>query len=76
MTFSIKIIEELQILPKNCKGFLNFSKISKTLQLSDSGVRRGLQCSTPPPEPEKNCCRKMMLFPKALFLETTFPKNR
>ena len=22
----------------------------------------------------KNCCRKMMLFPKALFLATTFPK--
>ena len=28
----------------------------------------------PPPEIEKNCCRKMMLFPKALFLATTFPK--
>ena len=29
---------------------------------------------SPPPEIEKNCCRKMMLFPKALFLATTFPK--
>ena len=28
----------------------------------------------PPPEIEKNCSRKMMLFPKALFLATTFPK--
>ena len=28
----------------------------------------------PPPEMEKNCCRKMILFPKALFLATTFPK--
>ena len=28
----------------------------------------------PPPEIEKNCCRKMVLFPKALFLATTFPK--
>ena len=28
----------------------------------------------PPPEIEKNCCSKMMLFPKALFLATTFPK--
>ena len=30
--------------------------------------------NVPPPEIEKNCCRKMMLFPKALFLATTFPK--
>ena len=29
---------------------------------------------TSPPEIEKNCCRKMMLFPKALFLAATFPK--
>ena len=28
---------------------------------------------TPPPKP-KNCCRKMMLFPKALFVVTNFPK--
>ena len=27
-----------------------------------------------PPPNEKNVCRKMMLFPKALFLATTFPK--
>ena len=27
-----------------------------------------------PPEMEKNCCRKW-LFPKALFLETTFQKG-
>ena len=26
------------------------------------------------PEIEKNCCRKMMLFPMALVLATTFPK--
>ena len=26
------------------------------------------------PETEKNCCRKMLLFPKALFLVTNFPK--
>ena len=26
------------------------------------------------PRNGKNCCRKMMLFPKALFLATTFPK--
>ena len=28
----------------------------------------------PPPEIEKNCCRKLVLFPKALFLAPTFPK--
>ena len=33
------------------------------------GVARG-----PPPQTEKNCCRKMVLFPKALFLVTNFPK--
>ena len=30
---------------------------------------------TPPPETEKNCCRKMVLFPKALFLVTNFRKK-
>ena len=40
-----------------------------------SGVRRG-GGSTPPPRTRKNRCRKMMLFPKALFLATNFPKNR
>ena len=29
-----------------------------------------------PPRTWKNCCRKMMVFPKALFLATTFRKNR
>ena len=29
-----------------------------------------------PTEPEKDCCRKMMLFLKALFLATQFLKNR
>ena len=27
----------------------------------------------PPPRNGKNCCRKRMLFPKALFVATTFP---
>ena len=42
-----------------------------------SAVRRGSwggRGSTP--QTRKNCCRKMMLFSKALFLATTFPKNR
>ena len=42
-----------------------------------SGAARGGEHgerSTPPPK-LKNCCRKMMLFPKALFLATTFPKT-
>ena len=36
--------------------------------------RRGGTRGTSPPRNWKNCCRKMMLFPKALFLATTFPK--
>ena len=40
-----------------------------------SGVRRGVRGVSNPPRTGKNCCRKMMLFPKALFLETKFPKN-
>ena len=38
-----------------------------------SGVARGGTGGTPLGT-EKNCCRKMMLFPKALFLATTFTK--
>ena len=29
---------------------------------------------SPPPRDGKHCCRKMMLFSKALFLVTNFPK--
>ena len=46
-----------------------------TITFIDSGVARGgehRERSTP--EIEKNCCRKMMLFPKALFLASTFSK--
>ena len=44
--------------------------------LSGIGAARGGEHRErpPPPEIEKNCCRKMMLFPKALFLATTFQK--
>ena len=38
------------------------------------GAARGGTQGTFPPRNWKNCCRKMMLFPKALFLATTFPK--
>ena len=34
----------------------------------------GTQGTSPPPRNRKKCCRKMVLFPKALFLATTFPK--
>ena len=41
-----------------------------------SGVARGDGGKIPPPHRNgKNCCRKMMLFPKALFLATTFQKS-
>ena len=36
----------------------------------------GLGGFKPPPPNRKKCCRKMMLFPKYLFLATTFPQNR
>ena len=43
-----------------------------------SGVRRGggVWGVWTPPRTGKNCCRKMMLFPKFLFFATNFPKNR
>ena len=46
--------------------FLNYIK--------NHSRRQGEHMERPPPEIEKNCCRKMVLFPKALFLATTFPK--
>ena len=40
-----------------------------------NGVARGNTPNVPPPpEIGKNCCRKMMLFPMALFLAAKFPK--
>ena len=42
--------------------------------LTSKGVARGKGGGgIPSPETGKNCCRKMMLFPKALFLLTKFP---
>ena len=38
------------------------------------GVARGKEGKSPSPN-WKYCCRKMMLFPKALFLVTNFRKN-
>ena len=35
---------------------------------------RGEHRERPPPRNLKNCCRKMTLFPEALFFATTFPK--
>ena len=44
----------------------------------NKGVARGKGVESPPPETEKNCGRKMVLFPKALFLFllTNFRKNK
>ena len=36
--------------------------------------RQGGTEGTSPPEIEKNCCIEMLLFPKAIFLATTFQK--
>ena len=51
------------------------SKLSNQVWLGEPYQWRS-QRGTPgtsPPEMGKNCCRKMMSFPKALFLATTFP---
>ena len=52
----------------------NCSDVSSCLQVTSGAGRGGKQGTPPPPEIEKNCCRKRILFPKALFLATTFPK--
>ena len=38
------------------------------------GAAKGDIGNVPPPPEMEKCCRKMMLFPKALFLATTFQK--
>ena len=50
-----------------------YSKKSQAIALIQWRRQGGTQ-GTPPPRNWKNCCRKMMVFPKALFLATTFPK--
>ena len=39
------------------------------------GVAKGERGKSPPPRNRKNCYRKMVVFPKALFLVTNFRKN-
>ena len=39
------------------------------------GVARG-EGEIPPPRNRKNCCKKLVLFPKALFLVTNFEKKK
>ena len=76
-------IDVLRILGKNlfCKSerifvltkiFVKFAYFC--LQSEIIGVAGGEHRESPPPRNGKNCCRKMMLFPKTLFLATTFPK--
>ena len=40
--------------------------------IKPKGVARGEGGKSPPPRNRKNCCRKLVLFPKALFLVTNF----
>ena len=58
-----------------CKNSIRYKFSAKIIKLAynNSGAPRGNTKNVPPPEIEK-CCRKMMLFPKALFLATAFPK--
>ena len=65
-----------KFLKNYCFGMFNI--LNKTMQSitthiwfhrrRQSGEHRNVHS-----EMEKNCCRKVMLFPKALFLATTFP---
>ena len=50
----------------------NADKISRNILCI--GAAMGKHRERPPPRNGKNCCRKMMLFPKALFVAITFPK--
>ena len=70
---------------KRCLAYVLLSKnliydnVDQMLRLNYSCYlhrrrQRGHREGPPPPEMEKNCCRKMKLFPKALFLATTFQK--
>ena len=50
------------------------SQTTKNYNIKDRRRQGGTQGTFPPPRNRKHCCRKMVLFPKALFLATTFPK--
>ena len=49
--------------------------IRKHNHLTQGRSQRGKGEIPPPPKPQ-NFCRKMVLFPKALFLVTNFQKNQ
>ena len=53
------------------------SSSEKSKNVKSQWRSQGGRRERPPPQKKngKNCCRKMMLFLKALFLATTFPKN-
>ena len=55
----------------NSTYFNQFLKITSTTRAQPGGER-----GEPPPPKPKNCRRKMVLFPKALFLVTNFRKNK
>ena len=59
------------MLIKAC--FLKYLRTNLPIYGSGAG-RGGNTGNVPHPEIEKKRCRKVMLFPKALFLATTFPK--
>ena len=52
---------------------LGYKFLHNTYIYGNRGVVRG-RGKFPLPETKKNCCRKMVLFPKALVLVTDFPK--
>ena len=54
------------------QGNFKFHGIRRTRYLNNHGHRQGEHMERP--EIERNCCRKMMLFPKALYLAITRPE--
>ena len=56
------------------KSNLAFHLINKNIDMHRRRQGGGEHRERPPPRNRKNCCRKMVLFPKGLFVATTFPK--
>ena len=65
--YELALICIKKFLRMYCRICLLFSYHRRRLYVGTYGT-------SPPPRNGKNCCRKMMLFPKVLFLATTFPK--
>ena len=70
--FKIEKIPQIFKIPVDFPQTL-ILKLIKTMCMHQ-GRSQGEGGKSPPPRNRKDCCRKMVLFPKALFLVTNFPK--